>query len=341
MKNLSSPFPKNSAATNSKVEIVIIGNAFTASVAALAFAEEGAVPRVYVTGENPPTDVRLPISVGNGEAEASARLIFGDELAGKVWDFSRRNLARANDEMADRKVAHDLSGVVWFPDEKLTEGGTFAPADFVAAAEARAGQFSRVRRLKSLRSEGALKTMLQVDVETTEASIVVIVDDVAAVTLVSSLRDKIIPVTLSSFNFVPSSSHECPVRLFNKGIDYAIAEPGSLRLGSYRNLFEDRAAGIHTVPDEVTLKGVTKFFTDQKWITDSKPRAGHVSIESITCDGLPVVGALAEFPGVYVAGGFAARTPNFIFEVCHVLAGGILGRRDFAPLSLFSTKRFI
>ena len=129
--------------------------------------------------------------------------------------------------------------------------------------------------------------------------------------------------------------------LFNAGADFAVSEGAKLRLGSFRNLYEDKAVGIHAQPDPATLKGVSHFFGDLGWIESEKELRSHISIETLTCDGLPIAGSLPDSPGIYLVTGFAGRAQNYLFEVAEQLAAGILKESGFEALSLFSTKRFI
>jgi hypothetical protein len=204
----------------------------------------------------------------------------------------------------------------------------------------------KISSLNSVGKKGALRYVLQyADASGTkeiESSLVLFFDDILIASLFPSCADKIIPVTLSSFLF--AKKKDLPLRgaIFNNGADFAYNDPQGWCLGSYRNLFEDKAVGVKNQADPVTLKGVKSFFSSMDWIDPlAEPLEQRLSIESISCDGLPVVGALADLPGIYVGGGFSARSANFLFEVVAKLASGILGREGFSDLTLFSTKRFI
>jgi hypothetical protein len=99
--------------------------------------------------------------------------------------------------------------------------------------------------------------------------------------------------------------------------------------------------GFHDKPDPATLSGILRYFGDLGWIRPDDPTRVSLSIATLSCDGLGVVGALPDLPGVYLVGGFAARTQNFIFEVAHRLALGVVRGQGYSGLECFSTKRFI
>jgi glycine/D-amino acid oxidase-like deaminating enzyme len=77
------------------------------------------------------------------------------------------------------------------------------------------------------------------------------------------------------------------------------------------------------------------------WIDPQQPFETHLCVESLSCDGIPLVGTLPELPGVYVVTGFAGRTLNFLFAIAEHLADGIVSAKGFEPLARFSTRRFV
>src|SRR5207248_2013240 len=92
------------------------------------------------------------------------------------------------------------------------------------------------------------------------APVVVVVSDRLVPALFPSLVDKWIPVSLTSVVHPPSRQLPFLGALFHLGADFAVVGKSSLRLGSFRNLFEDKAVGVHDQPDPATLKGVEGFF---------------------------------------------------------------------------------
>ncbi len=181
--------------------------------------------------------------------------------------------------------------------------------------------------------------------EELSASIVVVISESIPADLFPSLKDKVIPVTLSSFSFsaihYPINSAKTVFFVFNAGIDFAIRQEKKVILGSFRNLFEDKAVGIHKQADPRTLEGVRKYFGTLGWVDAGEKASPYLDVESITCDGLPLVGSLSENPGVYIVAGFAGRRQNFIFEIARLLSQAIAGKSSFDLLSVFSTKRFL
>lgn len=177
--------------------------------------------------------------------------------------------------------------------------------------------------------------------ELATTSVVLLMSDRISPELFPSMRGKWMPVTLGSFNFKAKTHKEFVLSLFNGGADFAVRGSAGLRVGSYRNLYQDKALGILTEADPATLNGVTDFFSSLNWVSAEPPVKTHLSAESLSCDGLPLIGALADFPGIHLLAGFAGRTQNFMFEVAEQLARGILKEGPSDAVNYFSTKRFV
>ena len=128
--------------------------------------------------------------------------------------------------------------------------------------------------------------------------------------------------------------------VFNSGADFVYFDKGRLTAGSYRNLYEDKAVGRLRSADPLTQRSVTKLLEELGWIKSDESCETHLSYEAVTCDGLPLVGTLSDLPGIYVVGGFAARSGNYLFEVAESLISSILSGSS-SNLELFSTRRFI
>jgi hypothetical protein len=137
------------------------------------------------------------------------------------------------------------------------------------------------------------------------------------------------------------------IHLFHAGLDFAV-ELGSstpspvLVTGSYRNLFQDKAYGIQPGwVDAVAQKAVSDFFFDQGYAASREVSASWSRFASLSCDGLPLVGALPAYPGVFIVSGFGGREENFFFEACRRITDQfVLGRPD-PQLGPLSPKRLV
>src|SRR5690606_29206407 len=104
------------------------------------------------------------------------------------------------------------------------------------------------------------------------------------------LASERIPVSVSSFVFPDPEGLDASVFLFNQGADFAVRDRRIVRLGSFRNLYEDRGVGLHAAADERTRENISRFFTEKGWLgAESRPLSEGVSFESVSCDGLPIV----------------------------------------------------
>jgi len=174
-----------------------------------------------------------------------------------------------------------------------------------------------------------------------DVSLVALLSDRLPTTLFPSMRDKWIPVTLSSFVFKAKTHKEFILALFNGGADFAVRAGNNLRLGSYRNLFADKAVGVKTEADAATLAGVRDFFGVLDWVYPEGPLSTHLSVESISCDGLPIVGPVSEFAGVHLLAGFGGRPNHYLFEVGEQWARAVAKAETAPKLDFISTKRWV
>ena len=172
-------------------------------------------------------------------------------------------------------------------------------------------------------------------------NLVALISDRISTALFPSMREKWIPVSLSSFTFKSKTHKEFIAALFNGGADFAVRSGGQLRLGSYRNLFEDKSVGIKSEADPATLAGVSDFFGNLDWIYREAPIGTYLSVDSISCDGLPIVGPVGEFPGVHLMAGFSARPQHYLFEVAEQWARAVAKGEPAAKLEFLSTKRWV
>lgn len=258
--------------------------------------------RAAVRGGDRPDRPRVGFA-GNGERRETARKVMGSAMADALWAMGKENRERA-----------------------LALG--LAPAKLVREKESEdAFGFDGTLLARQLAAKAA-------GFAPTNPTITIYVCDTkSALAAYPSLADKLIPVTLTTLE-APHSAKEWTLTLFHGGADFRLDTPQRSVFGSYRNLFEDRAVGF-LEPDPVTLKGLRGFFPE------AAAGETHVGYETLSCDGLPVVGALGESPSTYVVDGFAGRPENFLFAVAEKLADGISGRDAFQGLGLFSTKRFV
>ena len=329
--------------------------------------------------ETEPTHVAA--HMGNGEIPETAFLTLGEATAMRVWEISANNLQRAKVWMQELGVPFRERETIWFAAsarerellaasaKRLPHRCTFwesgplleqaghhfeavltAPGleldleDWRCAAESRypVQVIDRLIKIdKAPNLDYWVRTETRGQAQEQRFSLVIVATERLEVGAFPSFSDKWIPVTLSSFTWPRTDSTELAVALFNGGADFAVGNESTFRMGSFRNLYEDKSVGVRTEVDPVTLRNVSRFFGGLGWIDPTAPFRSHLSVEAISCDGLPIAGATADLPGVYLVGAFSGRAPNFIFEVAEQLALGISTDRGYGGLSLFSTKRFL
>ncbi len=295
---------------------------------------------------------QIPLSaihVGNGEMSKNARLIFGESLYRQIWPFSEANFECSRNLLRSLSCSSDPQSLDWFNGQKvileepvLVIGNAALNAALVSSSGTSPTQSKTVAIERGRSMESLVTLTLGTAKRQWRASTIIVVSESLPPQLFASLRDKIIPVTLSAFGYTSKATlPPFNYALFNSGVDFAMKGEKLVWLGSYRNLFEDKAVGILSVADPKTGDGVRKFFGSLGWIEPGENPRTALAVEAITCDGLPLVGSLPENPGVYIVSGFAGRRQNFIFEVASLLTAGLAGKGSYEKLSPFSTRRFL
>jgi hypothetical protein len=315
-------------------DILVIGDSWNTSVITRAFNQRNKkTSLLQLEPALTPHPETIAVHIGTGEPKERVKLSMGPELTNKLWSLSERNYEKAKSQVKPKE-----GQLLWYKDGKVASSEpafTFNPI----VPKVTATKILKIEKTDNM--SYSVEYELDGKLNKTQSSLIIFSSKAQAVNLFPFLRDKIVLVTLSSFTF--KKMDKCPafsVALFNGGADFAIQDE-NLRLGSYRNLFEDKAAGIHKTADPKTLEGVTKFFGGMGWIDPKEKPKTELSVEAITCDGLALTGTIPDLPGVYFVGGFAARTANFIFEVADQLAESVLGNGSIDGLGPFSMKRFV
>lgn len=295
-----------SSASPITVDVNVVGNGWPAWLVVHSLLERN----VSCAIEGPVASDRARIgSSGNGDPLEIARKVMGRAVADRLWKVGAVNRERA----LSLGTALGIHPAVWSCDGKEQPAFGFHGGEL------------------ALRLERLCKTALRGPARATMT--VYVCDTRAAVAEFASLSDKLIPVTLTYLE-TKTASVQWKQTSYHSGADYRIDSPKGACFGSYRNLFEDRAVGF-LAADSVTVQGLKGFFPDAAL---AQVRVGY---ETLSCDGLPVVGALSETPTAFVVDGFAGRPENYLFAIADMLAEGISGLGSFDPLALFSTKRFV
>jgi glycine/D-amino acid oxidase-like deaminating enzyme len=326
-----------------KPKILVVGDLWTAPLFAYILSSLGQDTDVWVC-ESPHYEGPEAVYVGNGETREKAGLIFGESLAARVWE-----IAQANFESAHKTL--QALGVPLFEKQMQRVDATtvsepafsFSSTGLAQALENPVSSKRRFRRLKAVQSRG-LETAVQLEtatgVEEVHAPMAVIATESFDQHAVPWLSDKRIPVTLSSYLVPPVANCTAAFTLFNSGADFAVQDGVQLRLGSVRNLYADHGVGLHASDDPRTREGITRFFTSRGWLAPGVSLQPTLRIESLPCDGIPLVGTLPGLPGAVFVTGFAARGPNFIFEVAQRVARSMLGQPT-QSLEIFSPRRLL
>lgn len=336
---MSSESPKT---PSSKDDILLIGDNWTLGVFADAFIQKGLKPR---TISLQPPNISYPtvnsVFVGNGDPKARVSAVMGNELADKIWDASDRNYDLGIDFLKRHGIEYSEKGLVRVDNDKISgreKAFSFNPEkvrnlvkpDFF-------GEIEAVQRLSTFNVRAKLRNNDEVLV----APVMVFLTDLTVSQQFHFLWDKIVPMTLSAFKFtVTKNTPEYSLTLFNAGADFGMRFQDEFLAGSYRNLYEDRAVGAHKVADPISQTNTTRFFGKRGWIDPNENPYVHLSIESISCDGLPLIGTIPDMPGVHVAGAFSGRAGNFIFDAAPRIAEAILTNGTTQGLDAFSLKRF-
>lgn len=336
---MSSESPKT---PSSKDDILLVGDNWTLGVFADAFAQKGLKPRIISLQ---PPNISYPsvasVHVGNGDPKARVSAVMGNDLCEKIWAISERSYDLGKDFCKRHSIEISEKGMVRVDNDKISGRekafsfnpekirNLFTPDYF--------GEIETVQRLSTFNVRAKLRNNDEVLV----APIMVFLTDLTVSQQFHFLWDKIVPMTLSSFKFsVTKNTPEYALTLFNAGADFGIRFQDDFLAGSFRNLFEDRAVGAHLVADPLTQSNTTRFFAKRGWIDPAENPYVSLSIESISCDGLPLIGSLPDMPGVHVAGAFSGRAGNFIFDIAPRVAEAILTNGAAKGLEAFSLKRF-
>ncbi len=329
-------------------EIAIVGQGWPALVMAASLVKLNEKPFLLLKKYlNPKTQ---GVFIGNGETESNALKIYGSLVFEALWGMSRDNFEMIKSSLKTHGTHFWDKGSYWYDLSNSPLRGAGLCFD-VSTFEAKLLKYL-------LKHEVPIETIVdnpQLKITSPfgcdihykknkmrsklNALIVIVISDQLAASI-ASMASKLIPVTLSSFSVRTKKEHPFSLAFFHGGADFAFSEPGGFRIGSFRNLYEDSAVGIRKHPDLNTLQHLKKFFCNLGWVHPTSKWSSHLSVESISCDGLPLVGTLPDAPGVFVVCGFAGRMQNFIFSVSEELSLSLLGGHKLGRLSCFSTKRF-
>jgi hypothetical protein len=285
--------------------------------------------------------VDIPVFIGNGDPLSRVEKTFGRETALSLWDFSEKNYVFGKELLTDLQVPFEEKGLLR-NDLKEKENAYSFSASVLEERVLRlmsASGCPAPLHIKSpkISSKNQLEVFLEWEGGSEALSSLVWISE--APTPLASLKEKVIPVTLT---LLSASQRELPfsICLFNKGADFLYGGTKTW-MGSYRNLYEDKAAGILSSADPKTIEGVKSFFTSLGTLAKDESLETHLCVEAITCDGLPVIGALPEMPSVTAVSGFAAHTGNYLFSASHIWVADFLSGGSYDRLGLFSTKRFV
>jgi hypothetical protein len=348
---------KLSSRSPKRFDVAIIGEKWKVGVAAEFFRETSCNVIALSTSS---TSGLEAIHVGTGDCFERARLLFGDSLAESLWNFSEENYALAKEFLDSRSIPYSEKGLLRITNKKNErESLLFAKSlrsgknKVVAEGLWEPGlTFSLDHFELSVQSTHDLQLLQEEDFlyklkwenKSAEASTILFLSDKEVWSRFPAMRDKLIAVTLSHFTYHRRGGPPCSAALVNGGADFAFSNGAEWLLGSYRNLYEDRAVGIRDTVDEVTRSGVSTYFSGLGWVDKEGLIKENVSVDAITCDGIPLVGTLDGAPGIFFAGGFAGKAPNFLFLCAKALAQGLSSSENslgYSQLALFSTKRFV
>jgi glycine/D-amino acid oxidase-like deaminating enzyme len=295
----------------------------------------------------------LTAYVGNGETRGRTERTFGVGLTSTMWGLSERSHERVLNFLNIKKIPATHKGAAWLEKSEahssimeFSAGSVWNREDFVAALLADGGEGSAIDSIVEIEQRAPFDYAVKVESgrrqETLRASAVFIATERLDRQLLPGLSSIWLPATMNRFVFSSTKDHPHSISLFHEGADFALRGPGStVTLGSFRNLFEDRGYGIR--PDWVdtfSQENVTRFFHGHGWIDGATAPRVETWVESISCDGLPIVGSLPANPGVFLLAGFAGRPGNWIFETAFRLAQAFVSATPDAALAPLSPKRF-
>ncbi len=329
-----------------KTKLTILGDGWSGRLLADALKRRDQECELWLSETPVPPPDTTPVYLGTGDTAETARKIFGEPLFSMVWGLSSENHQLARARLSGLGVAFREGGV-------LRAGGTkdvglsFSARALETALDSKpvAGRFREIESLSALGNLefGARLNTAQGPVDL-RSPLIVVATESFSLGAIPWLSDKRIPVTLSSFHVdkaalsVPPT--ESVVHFFNGGAEAAVLGESGGRFISYRNLWSDRGVGLKDEIDPVTESNLRNFFSQQGWFPPSVSLRGELSIESVTCDGLPILGPLPGHSGIVFALGFGARTACLFFAVAEILADALTGGTS-EKLDRFSTRRLI
>lgn len=270
----------------------------------------------------PPTTLEaFPVSyVGNGEVERTAKAIFGDAVAQRLWDLSRENLAIQRAHWPGRAVS-----VRWrLADGEAVEDGWLGTGP--VALSGRVGTLVAVQPLEPFGYELVVESAS--GVERVETSALVLADETLPPKLFPVLEKTwLLPACTELVGPATSAAPEGLV-LDHAGVDYAFRHGPVLRAGSFRGLQDDDAIRRPLHPSARGVLALRQYYGDQlRWL-DGTAAMPRVYEAALSCDGLPIVGPLSEAPGIFVVGAFAARERNFRSAAVAQVLRGLFGERS-------------
>ena len=340
---------------NSTFDVCVVGDGGEAAYAAYLFAE-AEIKVVQISSANPAREWQEVITIGNGDLLRRAELAIGEKNARELWQISKKNAGRATQLFSKLKLPTQKITTFWIYDSKneteMAEASAKSDVTYHRGNDPRLGKFvseksesfdptSLITRLKAAQSWPILRGEFSTLLRSISCERTLILDDAITLKLSPSMKEELIPVTLSLFEEPLDSSAPQGYFLFHSGADYALTSEGKIVMGSFRNLYEDKAVGRLAQYDPVTWKGVSQFFSKKKWMRPhAQPSSFYLKAASLSCDGLPLVGPLRDSPALFISTGYAARAANFQFEVLAQLVNSLAqgGTLD-SPLT--SNRRFL
>lgn len=295
---------------------------------------------LFLRQPNPLSATLPPLCLsGNGECYAIAARTLGRELADWYWDLSRRSgqhLERVGatlvpidwhvsekrvDLLRESAATHDdwISEAVRGDETVFTQRGRYFEP-FVQKLWAdldRPDSKSLTLSVENveLQTEGGfgvsatfLAAGRQVKIR---SEIALVVSEWAAPRLFPWLRDKWIPVTLSTFSAPAIDLESTKHSIYSMGADHLFDTGEGRRLWSYRSLFEDSAVGAHSERNFRAEEGWRSLLRGRERSAARVELASEPVLEAISCDGLPIAGPLPFSPSIFVLGAFAGRANNF------------------------------
>lgn len=330
-------------------KITVLGDGWSGRLLADALKRRGQDCDLWLSeNKSHPTPETVPLFIGNGETAESARKIFGADLQTRLWEISERNWEVATSALRALGVPTSAHGLIR-ADGSREKGMRFSAVALERALGKSLSPRGRFRRLLSLTAHGNLDFGARLETDSgpmdLRSPLLVLASEYFALDSIAWLADKRIPVTLSSFHVDQADIHlpgegEGSVRFFNAGAEFAVVGEGGWRFASLRNLWSDRGVGVNDTIDPVTETNVRAYFSRAGWFPADIPMRAELSVESVTCDGLPIIGPWPGQTGVVFALGWSARSANYLFAVAELLADALLGHK-VDDLDRFSTRRLV